>query len=348
MVKNNKRPNPDSLLTIGLDVGYGAVKAVTADTALVFPSVCGHAREIKFQQDEIAERHPGDQIQDDEGRWFVGDLALIQLTPGELLRLRGRTANEDALGNVFRRRLMKVVIGKLMAGIHDELVVHVRIASGLPVDHMGDSDDLKAALLGQHLIKTDTAHLIANVSEVMVMPQPLGCLYSVILTPEGDVNRNHIYKRTGVVDVGTYTVDIALDDEGEFISADSGSVEGGVYMAHNHIAAILEKRYRQKMPFKMIDETLRTGTFRAHGELVDMSAEVEDALASLRSATLNLISEMWKSGTGVDVMLLCGGGAELVYESVKAAYPQTHLVRDAQLANARGYLNYARFKETHS
>src|SRR5690606_19109934 len=104
-------------------------------------------------------------------------------------------------------------------------------------------------------------------------------------------------------------------------------------------------RYRQKMPFKMIDETLRTGTFRAYGELVDMSAEVEDALASLRSATLNLISEMWKTGSGVDVMLLCGGGAELVYESVKETYPQTHLVRDAQLANARGYLNYARFKE---
>lgn len=342
-----KLPNPDSLLTIGLDVGYGAVKAVTSEATLVFPSVCGHAREIKFQQDEIADKHPGDQIKDDEGTWFVGDLALTQLTPGELLRLRGRTANESTIGNVFRRRLMKVVIGKLMAGIHDEPVVHVRIASGLPVDHMRDSDDLKAALLGQHLIKTDTAHLIANVVEVMVMPQPLGCLYSVILTPEGDVNRNHIYKRTGLVDVGTYTVDIALDDEGEFISADSGSVEGGVYMAHNHIADVLEKRYRQKMPFKMIEETLRTGTFRARGELVDMSEEVEEALASLRSATLNLIAEKWKSGTGVDVMLLCGGGAELVYESVNEAYPQTHLIRDAQLANARGYLNYATFKASH-
>jgi hypothetical protein len=86
---NKKQRKTENLLTIGLDVGYGAVKAVTSDTALVFPSVCGHAREMKFQQDEIAERHPGDQIQDDEGRWFVGDLALMQLTPGELLRLRG-------------------------------------------------------------------------------------------------------------------------------------------------------------------------------------------------------------------------------------------------------------------
>ena len=54
MAKNNNRSNPEGLLTIGLDVGYGAVKAVTSDATLVFPSVCGHAREIKFQQDEIA------------------------------------------------------------------------------------------------------------------------------------------------------------------------------------------------------------------------------------------------------------------------------------------------------
>ena len=347
MAKNNGLSNPDKLLTIGLDIGYGAVKAATAEAAIVFPSVCGHAREIKFQQDEIADRHPGDQIKDDEGTWFVGDLALTQLTPGELLRLRGRTANEATIGNVFRRRLMKVVIGKLLAGVRDEHAVHVRIATGLPVDHMRDKDDLKAALMGQHLIKTDTAHLIANVTEVMVMPQPFGCLYSVILTPEGTVNRNHIYKRTGVVDVGTYTVDIALDDEGEYVDAESGSVEGGVYMAQNRIAELLEQRYRQKMPFKMVEEVLRTGEFRARGELVDMHEDVEDTLSSLQSATLNLIAEKWKSGTGVDVILLCGGGAELVYASVKEAYPQTHLIRDAQLANARGYLNYATFKESN-
>ena len=68
-----------STLTIGLDIGYGVVKAVTADQMVMFPSVMGHAREIKFQQEDLAQRHPGDQITDDEGNWFVGDLALAQL-----------------------------------------------------------------------------------------------------------------------------------------------------------------------------------------------------------------------------------------------------------------------------
>jgi hypothetical protein len=34
---------PGSTLTIGLDIGYGVVKAVTADQVVMFPSVMGHA-----------------------------------------------------------------------------------------------------------------------------------------------------------------------------------------------------------------------------------------------------------------------------------------------------------------
>ncbi len=136
---NNLNPLPGSVVTIGLDIGYGVVKAITDSQVITFPSVMGHAREIKFQQEEITARYPGDQITDDEGEWFVGDLALSQLPPGELLRLRGRTANENTMGNAFRLRLAKVAIGKLMQGLWNRDVVHLRIAPGLPVDHMRDA-----------------------------------------------------------------------------------------------------------------------------------------------------------------------------------------------------------------
>jgi len=341
---NGKAPTA-SVLTIGLDIGYGVVKAVTDDQIVTFPSVMGHAREIKFQQEEIAKRHPGDQIRDDDGTWFVGDLALSQLPTGELLRLRGRTANESTMGNAFRLRLAKVAIGKLLRGLQDGDVFHVRIATGLPTDHMRDANELKAALLGQHLIHTDTTTIIANVTEVMVMPQPYGTIYAATLTPDGKINRQHKHRRTGVCDVGTYTVDLALDDEGEFLDAESGSVESGVYTAQERIASALERDYREKMPFKIVEEVLRTGVFYANGQPVDYREVVMDALTPLRSATLNLLSEKWQRGTIVDVIYLSGGGAELVYGDVVEAYPQTQLVPEAQVANARGYLNYARFIE---
>ncbi len=333
-----------SLLTIGLDIGYGVTKVVTNEQVITFPSVCGHAREIKFRAEDLAAKYPGDQITDDEGCWFVGDLALGQLPPGELLRLRGRTVDEVHIGNVFRVRLAKIAIGKLLAGIRHGEAVHIRVSTGLPVDHMRDAADLKAALIGQHLIQTDTTEVVANISEVMVMPQPYGSLYAQTLTSSGDINPAHTFIRTGVCDVGTYTVDLALDDDGVYVDAESGSVESGVYTAQERIAAALERDYRQKMPFKIVEDTLRTGHARISGEGVDYSAEVREALEPLRSATINLMGEKWKAGKTVDVIYLSGGGAELVKDVVKAAYKQTQLVRNPQVANARGYLNYAIFK----
>ncbi|GAB4523680.1 MAG: ParM/StbA family protein [Anaerolineae bacterium] len=334
---------PGDTLTVGLDIGYGVVKAVTDRAAIAFPSVMGHAHEIKFQQDTIQQKYPGDQITDTEGKWFVGDLAMAQVPAGELLRLRGRTANEKTMGNAFRLRLAKVAVGKLMQGVWGRDAIHLRLAVGLPVDHMRDADELKETLRGQHLIQTDACEVIANVTEVMVMPQAYGAIYSEMLTPDGELNVHHTYMRTGVVDVGTYTVDIALDDDGEFISSESGSVEGGVYTAQERIAAMLERDYREKVPYKIVEQVLRTGIFTASGNPIDYSDEVEEALAPLRSATLGLMSEKWQRGTTVDVIYLSGGGAELVYEQVVDAYPQTKLVAHAQMANARGYLHYANF-----
>ncbi|MDX2137959.1 MAG: ParM/StbA family protein [Chloroflexota bacterium] len=340
---NNGSKAAAPILNVGIDIGYGVTKALTSDTQIAFPSVAGYAREIKFQSSEIANKYPGDQVHDDEGHWFVGDLALSQLGAGEQRRLRGRTANEGELGNVFRARLARVAIGKLLP-VHED-VVHLRIATGLPVDHMRDADALKVALGGQHVIHTDQANFIANVTQVMVMPQPYGTIYSQRLTDQGSINKCHTFTRVGVVDVGTYTVDLALDDSGEYIDGESGSVESGVWTAQERIATAIERDYREKPALRVVEGVLRSGCLRAAGETVDYSREVEEALAPLRSATMELIATKWKGGLNVDVIYVSGGGAELVIGDIKAYYRQAVLVDGAQMANARGYLNYALFAQ---
>ena len=50
--KQEEKPSIlDGVLSVGLDIGYGVVKVVTDNNSFGFPSVMGHAREIKFQQD---------------------------------------------------------------------------------------------------------------------------------------------------------------------------------------------------------------------------------------------------------------------------------------------------------
>ncbi len=341
MIKN-------SVLTIGLDVGYGVSKAITEERTVSFPSVCGHARPIKFRAEDVAARYPGDQITDGQGDWFVGDLALSQVPTGELLRLRGRTANKDAAGNEFRVRLAKAAIGKLLTGIRNGDRIGLRIATGLPVDHMPMAGELKKALIGLHRIETDAVDVVADVADVMVMPQPYGTIYANTLTEEGEINRRHIANRTGVVDVGTYTIDLALDDNGEYIDAASGSVEGGVYTAQERLAAILETDFGEKPAYREVERCLQTGEYRAFGELIDYRAAVDEALEPLRSSVLNLMASLWKTGAALDAIYLSGGGAQLVAKVISKSYRQARLLANAQLANARGFLNYALFVQTHS
>lgn len=344
-----KRTSPPSILTVGLDIGYGVTKVICPDKqAITFPSVCGHAREIKFRPEDLAKRHPGDQISDDEGAWFVGDLALSQVPTGELLRLRGRTAHDDALGMAYRVRMAKVALGKLLSGRCNGDVVQVRIATGLPVDHMPQARKLKEALVGQHRIETDVCDAVADITEVMVMPQPYGTIYAMMILPTGELDRSYTARRTGVVDVGTYTIDLALDDDGEYIDVQSGSVEGGVHTAQERIEALLEQTYGDKPAYRDVEETLRTGKYTAYGDTEEFGPEVQEALEPLRSSTLNLISAKWRTGARVDAIYLSGGGAELVLEDVRAAYRQAVLAPDPQLANARGYLNHALFVACHS
>lgn len=339
----------DSIYTVGLDVGYGFTKAIAGDNATVlFPSVVSHSRDIKFMADEIAKKYPGDHIVDEDGTWFIGDLAMSQSIEAELLTLRGRTANEETIGNVFRARLARAAIGKLFPGIHNGEVIHIRLATGLPVDHMRDAGGLKSALIGQHRIQTDQCNFVANITECMVMPQPYGTIYSRMLKTNGELDPCHTAIRTGVVDIGRYTIDITLDDNGEYIEPESGTSEGGVYMALERIKGAVNGDFRYTPKDREAEEILKTGCIRVSGETINYQEVVNEALEPVRDATLRLMNARWGTGARVDAIYLSGGGANLVHRSIKSAYRQTILVDESQLANARGYRNFALFRQLES
>lgn len=333
-------------LSVGLDIGYGRIKAVMPNRKVVFPSVMGRGIEIKFRSEEIAERYPGDQLYDEQGTWFVGNLALSQIQPAEILSLRGRTGDEAAISNPFRLLMMKAALGKLlMDTVWDGDEVPVVLSAGLPVDHMPDAPALKESLLGHHHIETDAGRFMVEVTQVMVMPQPYGAYYTRFLTETGAINTSHTAQITGIVDVGHFTTDLIVDNGGEYIDSMSGSVEAGVHTAHERIAALLERKLREKPHPAMVEEALLKGVVRVRGKDLDLSKEVNEALTSLRRATLKLMGEKWQTGARIDAIYLGGGGAQLVEQEVKHAYPHAELIRDAQFANAQGYLNYALFRQ---
>jgi hypothetical protein len=157
-------------------MGYSVTKALRNVQIVMLPNVAGYANQISYRSEDLATKYPGAQLSDDDSEWFIGDLALSQLRAGEPLCRRGRSANENLLGNVFQLRIAKAALGRLLAVRRRCIALHVRIATGLPVNYMRDAGDLKLALIGQHRVKTDVADFLANVTDVMVMPQPYGTI----------------------------------------------------------------------------------------------------------------------------------------------------------------------------
>lgn len=326
---------------IGLDVGYGITKLVNGQT-ITFPSVAGYARQLKFQDDEISAKYPGDRVTDDDGEWFVGELALSQLNPASLIRLRGRTG-EELDGDQFRLRMMKAALGKLFSGNTSGDALHLAVATGLPVDHMPDADRLKESLRGSHLVKTDRANFVAHITDVIVMPQPYGTIYRHLINEQGQLDEYYTIERTGVIDVGTYTTDLTMDDDGEYIDERSGSVEAGVSVIQELVADEYERRYRSKPKLKIIDEIIRTGHARIHGQPESFADVIQAGKQRLYTAINGLIVQRWNRGEDIDAIYVTGGGAMLVYDLIKASYPETILAEAAPTANAEGYLRYARY-----
>lgn len=335
-----KTKKQQTLINIGIDIGYGHVKAVTDDQEIVFPSVYGYARELTFQESEITAKYPGDRVFYNGNDYFIGKLAQSQLAQMAQIKLRGR-AGDDTNEFEFRALMAIAAIGKLFSGDVSGDVIHIRLATGLPVRHMRDAAKFKESLIGQFHVQTDNANFIANVTECPVMPQPYGTLYSNTLKKNGEDDECYTYLKTGIVDVGTYTVDLALDDTGEFIIDRSNSGEGGVHSVHERIAEFVDANYRYQMPLRDVEHAMRSNCIKYQGKLINIGDELQSIYDPFRHETLNLMQNTWQQAADIDAIFITGGGAGIVFDAIKAEYDQAVLVDNSQFANAHGYLRYA-------
>lgn len=336
-----------TVLKVGLDIGYGLTKVITDnDQMFIFPSTYGDSVQLRFQKDSILARYPGDVVNHKGREYFIGNLAQAQLQEGLQLKLRGRSADPHA---EFRVRLIFALaaIGKLFEGVYtgDNEVYQVEIATGLPVRHLEDNDIFKQMLTGQHRIRTNSCDILINVINVYVMPQPYGTFYTEFLNPDGALNECYTARKTGMVDIGTYSVDLAVDEDGDYIDRLSTSNESGVYSAHERLAPAIESIIREKPTVKLVDEVLRCKCLTSAGKDYDMSEYVDDALRPLIESVLIILQNTWQAAGLFHNILVAGGGAEFVIDAIRNIYPHARIVDNPKTSNAEGYLRYLKYQD---
>jgi hypothetical protein len=343
---------------VGIDIGYGVTNVVWAYGRDKFPSITGRAQEISYQVDEITKKYPGQQLSDDDGDWFVGDLAAAQLTDNLINRLYGRGGNEG-INHTHRLRLVKVGLARAIdferqnkrMKLRNGDMVRVYLSVGLPVSHFKESASaLKMSLVGQHKVHTDLGHFVVDIAHIEVTPEPYGCVYAHRFLPTGEMNLMFLPEKIAVVNVGTVTIDVFGDDDGEPMNDVKGSVEGGLIVAKTHLFDYLNSRYNHAPKWEMVEDLLRNKHVRAPGDkqadkqgYVNMAVEWQIAINPVADATVGLMVRTIKADYYLDAILLTGGGAYPVLNAVKSHFSRTQISQDPEFDTAQGYFNILRY-----
>lgn len=317
-----------------VDVGYFQTKAATDGRRAILLSILGEVQQAHLDL-ALAERNGYVQIETDDGAWLVGEDALEQSG------LRTRRQDRGWIETPEYRALFLAAITELTQATS----VAIQLVTGLPVAYFADRDILKERLAGVHSVKRigQRAQRI-EIGDVVVLPQGLAAVLAEALDDRGKIRPGPVAEgMVGLVDVGGHTVNVATFKNLREIARQTASIDAGMWGPLAEIGKRINAAYPgQELRGHEIAEAIKRGTIRHYGEERDISGIAEDVLRPFARQIIGEASAVWGSAARLDVLLVAGGGAEIVGPALIAEYPHARVVDDPQWANCNGYLKFAR------
>jgi hypothetical protein len=315
----------------GPNLGHGYVKYVLIDhdgtelPPIIFPALIAPAgRAVVGALDRVPTSLVGLQ------RYWTGEDALLAPAPLSLL------AQERLFDPIFIPALLRGALDRFgsLNGAGGGVCV-----TGLPATWAADHE--KARLLGERLRAAHPAF-----SEIRVIPEPLGLVYSVLLDRDGQLvgDAALIAGRIGVVDLGHLTVDLAVIQRLAPIPTALDTYQLGTVMPLGQIRARLSAHFARELTLHETDQAVRVGRLRIAGRERALPPQWDRPLIEHGQALAARLIEAWGSGAQLDAILLGGGGAALapLVSAIQRHFPHAQVIAEPQLAIARGYARLAR------
>jgi|APCry1669189000_1035189.scaffolds.fasta_scaffold30551_2 plasmid segregation protein ParM len=313
---------------IGFDVGRSSVKIVAARgntrEELLFPSAVCPA--FTINDDKGAARAAAETVFVGGKYFFIGETALLQGGDDLSGGLRDDWVYSEQHSALFLGGLNRLKATG-MAGIESALIV-----VGLPGALYASQ---KAGL------RHELGRLVPR-AEIRVMPQPMGPYQELLFAPDGQESHavNADDDSYAVIEVGQYTTDFALLLHGHTIENAFGSCDG-MRIAAEH----LQRSLRQsQIAVSMAEATdlLRTKTLKNFGARIDVSEQVFRAVEPLATQIVDKANQLiGKSARSLDGILVAGGGAPLVLETLQKAWPHARLSQNSRFSVAEGFCRYS-------
>jgi plasmid segregation protein ParM len=317
-------------MNIGLDIGYSAVKAVSGDRRVTFPSAVGTPEKARFSlngETNIILLQP-DHVQ-------VGEGAIRQS------RFLHRREDRHWVESPEWYALFLATLTELSTATAADL----RIVTGLPVAFYADRQVVRDRLLGEHKVQREGRHSQRfTVTDCAVIPQPFGALLAACLDDRGRIaNPTLAAGAVGVIDVGGKTTNLLSVSRLTEVSPETDSVAVGAWDAVRAIRTWLADRYPglEELRDHQVVDAIVTRQVKYYGEPVDLKAIVDETIEPLADQVVAAASQLWNGGATLDAILVTGGGGLLLGPYIVRHFRHARVVEDPVFANALGYWRLA-------
>ncbi|MGK7346042.1 MAG: ParM/StbA family protein [Candidatus Nitrospinota bacterium M3_3B_026] len=303
---------------LGLDIGFGDVKAVAED-----------GRKLKIP---TAVAYAGDGVCD------LGELSNDHRE--HLYMGRKYVVGEAAISRAFSTRSLEFLrkyAPLLACRAIEELKMNISsLAFGLPMAYY-TSQNKSEFLSSMRKIEVDgrTMELGAE-----VFPQGVGALLDYRLSDDGSEKEGTAVCGL-VLDVGFNTVDVVAFENGSAVKADSGMLErAGISKVTQELANALQTETTINLSEQEAKDALLKGKLAVYGYEKDLSETIRGTTERYVEWLLSVVASRWEDRLQrAGKLILAGGGAYYLKTYIPARYRKVLFIPDEpEFANARGFL----------
>lgn len=337
---------------VGLDLGYGQVKISSGEINIQFPSIVGNLISQFIKSAPISsfkELLDTLEIIIDGKHYCIGHNAIINTRNGKI------SLKQDKINDIQTK--IKVMTALALLTPMQQSVNSFEIISGLPLLEWSNQKDLLYNMLMndgkpfEFIMKYGNQSVAKQISctKCKILAQSEGSYYSWVLSSDGNVIPSKMQYASGllsVVDLGYRTTDIIAMENGRYLQTLSDQINIGVSQIHQEVLRLIMQNYNIKKELKDIDNIVRNKEFFYNTKTYNINDIIQQTCEPFAD---NLIETLYTINNGelgnLRMILLAGGGAELIFDYIKNKLQNivyVDKIYNAEFSNSQGYYKYGK------
>ncbi len=340
---------------IGFDPGNNAHKFARVQgneiTTYVLPATVGldnHSRKEGltlggvFRQSRRAARQPF-RVVFDGMEYLVGPNVDLHTKPIDQLDLQRRYTESDEVRAAFYAGVYQLLNG----GPHQ-----LAIAMALPVTLLEDkaragriNEAIRSWLVREHVFSVDGVETVLTISQVVArIPQPVATWFNWGMNTGGEWTKGRaaMVAPTLIVDQGFNTLDLVVIENGRISDRLSGGDMLGMSRSAEELIETVKGQHGVTIELYRANELIKELTnghkveIYVHGQLTDITPVAKSCVRSLEADVNNYFTRSLGKMKDTYQVLLTGGGALVMQETLLRQFPQATVMHEPVLSNARG------------